>query len=98
MRACLTVAFSGLLLPVAKSKPIPQVGRAFPNSFTKTLLRRRCPWSMKWFLNRKTRTKLLLGFGAILFLLLAVIGVAYSALVSLKHDYGVTTGLAQMES
>ena len=53
---------------------------------------------MNWFINLKTRTKLILGFGLIIILLALVISVAYYALVAVKRDYGLTASVARLES
>jgi len=53
---------------------------------------------MNWFVNLKTRTKLILGFGSIIVLLAVVIGIAYSALVAIQRDYGITASIARLES
>src|SRR5260221_9165888 len=56
------------------------------------------PRLMNWFVNLKTRTKLILGFGSIIVLLAVVIGIAYSALVAIQLDYGITASIARLES
>jgi methyl-accepting chemotaxis protein WspA len=53
---------------------------------------------MNWFINLKTRTKLILGFGLVIVLMAIVIGVAYDALVTLQRDYGITASSARLES
>jgi methyl-accepting chemotaxis protein len=55
---------------------------------------------MKWFLNLKTKNKLLLGFGALLILLIIVIGTACVSISSLRQsqqvlfDQGFTTSVS----
>ncbi|MDB6134528.1 MAG: chemotaxis protein [Verrucomicrobiales bacterium] len=53
---------------------------------------------MNWFINLKTRTKLLLGFGCINLLLAVVAAVTFHALLDIQTDYDVTTDLSHLES
>ena len=53
---------------------------------------------MKWFMNLQTRTKLVLGFGVVVFLFAVVIVTACIAVITLKRDYGITAAAARLDS
>lgn len=53
---------------------------------------------MNWFTNLKTRAKLLIAFGSILVLLVAVVAVAYQALKVVQLDYNVAADVARLDS
>lgn len=61
---------------------------------------------MKWFLDLSTRTKLFLGFGMMVFFLLAVVVTAYRGISALRqsqvelfqNDFAVATGLVQIRA